>query len=158
MRSVLAFLLFAIHYAVVAAPTARRHTGHQGEKAEHKHGLAVKAHGTLLTLAFSFLYPAGVALIRGGFQRGFVLHWVTQAGTTTAALAGMIIMIVKTWGGLVVSCYSFPFSIKMNHIGSYMYHFVLYRQLLTMIRRLERRASTTTLALRSSSSYVCKFC
>lgn len=105
-RPLLASLFFVLlPLAVLAAPTERRHGGHHGEEGahEHKHGFAIKAHGTLLTLAFSFLYPTGVFLIRGGFQKGFVLHWGTQAGATTAALVGMLFMIIKSWSRLIVS-------------------------------------------------------
>jgi hypothetical protein len=95
-------LLFVLPLAVLAAPNERRHGHHEAGKPEHKHGFAVKAHGTLLTLAFSFLYPAGVVLIRGGFKRGFFMHWATQGGATAAALTGMLIMIVKAWTRLLV--------------------------------------------------------
>jgi hypothetical protein len=107
--SVVFCLLFALPLTVLAAPSERRHGGHHDDgKAEHKHGFAVKAHGTLLTLAFSFLYPAGVVMIRGGFKRGFFMHWVTQGGATAAALTGMLIMIVKAWKRLLVWSRTFP--------------------------------------------------
>ena len=102
-RPIVSLLLFALPFTVLATPSERRHGGHHEENAhEHKHGFAIKAHGTLLTLAFSFLYPAGVVLIRGGFKRGFFMHWVTQGGATTAALVGMLIMVVKAWERLLV--------------------------------------------------------
>lgn len=103
MKPVIFSLLLALPLVVLAAPSERRHGGHHDEgKKEHKHGFAIKAHGTLLTLAFSFLYPAGVVLIRGGFKRGFLMHWTTQGGATAAALTGMLIMIVKAWERLLV--------------------------------------------------------
>jgi hypothetical protein len=149
--------LILVPLAVLAAPTERRHAKHHGDSVEHIHGLAVKAHGTLLTLAFSFLYPVGVALIRGGFQRGFLLHWATQAGATTASLGGMIIMIVKSWERLIVSFTRSESRRSSVGMRSNKYHFVLYRQLLTALRRQERQASTTTLELRSFSPSVRKY-
>lgn len=118
MASRLNYILcsFLLAATVLSAPTTaqqeheRRHGGHhEAGKPAHKHGFAVKAHGTLLTLAFSFLYPAGVVLIRGGFKRGFFMHWATQGGATAAALTGMLIMIVKAWTRLLVRFRSFLF-------------------------------------------------
>jgi hypothetical protein len=108
LRSLLASLLYIFPLIVSAAPLERRHGdhGHGGEEKSghgHTHSFAIKAHGTLLTLAFTFLYPTGVVLIRGGFKRGFLLHWTTQAGATVAALTGMSLMIVKSWERLIVS-------------------------------------------------------
>ncbi|KAF2677215.1 hypothetical protein K458DRAFT_436697 [Lentithecium fluviatile CBS 122367] len=106
IRPIIATLLFVLPLAVLSAPSERRHGGHaEGGHSKsghaHTHGPAIKAHGTLLTLAFSFLYPAGVFLIRGGFKRGFFLHWATQGSATAAALTGMSLMIVKSWGRLI---------------------------------------------------------
>jgi hypothetical protein len=107
IRALIASLLFVLPFAVSAVPLQGRHGGHDAGGHEesghtHTHGFAIKAHGTLLTLAFSFLYPAGVVLIRGGLKRGFLMHWTTQGGATVAALTGMSLMIVKSWKRLIV--------------------------------------------------------
>ena len=72
----------------------------------HTHGFLIKAHGTLLTLTFSVMFPLGTILIRAGLKKGFLLHWSVQLGSTLTAIAAMLLMLIRSWKYIIVSVYT----------------------------------------------------
>lgn len=68
----------------------------------HTHGFLIKAHGTILTLTFSFIFPLGVIFMRSGSKKAFFLHWVIQLCSMVASMIAMLFMIIKSWSYIIV--------------------------------------------------------
>jgi hypothetical protein len=74
----------------------------------HTHGFIIKAHGTILTLTFSFIFPLGVIFMRSGSKKAFFLHWVIQLCSMVASMIAMLFMIIKSWSYIVVRIHRLP--------------------------------------------------
>lgn len=74
----------------------------QHDVQNHWHGFAIRAHGTILFLTFSFFIPLAVLLIRTRATRSFVFHWIFQLTATVSSMGAMLIMFFHAWEAIKV--------------------------------------------------------
>ena len=55
-----------------------------------------------MVLAFTFLIPVAVALLRSGARHAFTMHWVVQIGALITAISSFVLAWAKVWGGVEV--------------------------------------------------------